>query len=163
MVTVRRAVAADVPALRSIVDDAFLPYVPRIGRAPGPVGADYAAAVARGETYVAVEAGPAGTGGPGGDPGPVLGLIVLEPQDGYLQLETIAVRPATQGRGIGGCLLAFTEVRAGELGLPEIRLCTNVAMTENLAYYPRRGYTEINRARQDGYNRVFFRKRLSAT
>jgi hypothetical protein len=45
--------------------------------------------------------------------------------------------------------------------LPEIRLYTNEAMTENLDYYPRRGYRETHRATQDGYQRVFFSKALS--
>jgi hypothetical protein len=31
-------------------------------------------------------------------------------------------------------------------------------MTENLAYYPRHGYTKTHRALQDGFQRVFFRK-----
>jgi hypothetical protein len=44
--------------------------------------------------------------------------------------------------------------------LPEIRLYTNEAMTENLGYYPRRGYTETHRARDEGVSRVFFRKAL---
>ena len=33
-------------------------------------------------------------------------------------------------------------------------------MTENLDYYPRHGYTEVRRAVQDGYRRVWFRKVL---
>jgi hypothetical protein len=40
----------------------------------------------------------------------------------------------------------------------EIRLYINEAMTENLAYYRRRSYTETHRAEQDGFRRVFFRK-----
>ena len=39
-----------------------------------------------------------------------------------------------------------------------MRLYTNEAMTENLAYYPRHGYTETHRARQDGCCRVSFRE-----
>lgn len=31
-------------------------------------------------------------------------------------------------------------------------------MTENLEYYPRRGYRETHRAQQHGYRRVFFTK-----
>lgn len=41
-----------------------------------------------------------------------------------------------------------------------IRLCTNEAMTENLAYYLRMGYPETHRAVENGYHRVFFTKRL---
>jgi hypothetical protein len=37
---------------------------------------------------------------------------------------------------------------------------TNAAMTENLAFYPRHGYVETHRASQDGFDRVFFSKRL---
>jgi hypothetical protein len=47
-------------------------------------------------------------------------------------------------------------------GLSEIRLYTNEAMTENLAYYPRNGYTETQRAQQDGFSRVYFRKCLDS-
>ena len=94
--------------------------------------------------------------------GEAAGFVILIPQPGYLLLENVAVRPAAQGRGIGARLLALAEERARGLGLPEIRLYTNEAMTENLAYYPRHGYTQTHRARQDGFDRVFFRKQLGA-
>jgi GNAT superfamily N-acetyltransferase len=68
--------------------------------------------------------------------------------------------PAAQGRGIGARLLDLAEDRARGLGLPEIRLYTNEAMTENLAYYPRHGYTETHRAEEDGFRRVYFRRSL---
>ena len=79
---------------------------------------------------------------------------------GYLLLENVAVLPAVQGRGIGARLLALAEDRARALHVPEIRLYTNAAMTENLAYCPQHGYTETHRAQQDGFHRVFFRKRV---
>ena len=75
-------------------------------------------------------------------------------------MENLAVRPADQGRGVGRRLLTLAEQRARDLGLAELRLYTNAAMTENLAYYPRRGYVETYRADQDGFHRVFFRKPL---
>lgn len=43
-------------------------------------------------------------------------------------------------------------------GLSQIRLYTNEAMTENLAYYPRHGYRETHRGIEDGYRRVYFTK-----
>jgi GNAT superfamily N-acetyltransferase len=70
------------------------------------------------------------------------------------------VLPSAQGRGVGARLLALAEDQARARGLGEIRLYTNEAMTENLAYYPSRGYAETHRAEQDGYRRVFFSKRL---
>jgi GNAT superfamily N-acetyltransferase len=60
-------------------------------------------------------------------------LLVLVPSPDGLVLESVAVRPAAQGSGVGGRLLALAGDRARGLGLTEIRLYTNVAMTENLA------------------------------
>ncbi len=61
-------------------------------------------------------------------------------------------------RGAG--LLDLAEERARHHDVGEVRLYTNEAMTENLAYYPRHGYTETHRASQDGFRRVFFRKTI---
>ncbi len=133
--------------LRSLAAAAYLRYLPRIGRPPAPVSADYAAIVARGEASIAVRAGQ------------IIGMIVLVPHSDYLLLENVAVLPAEQGRGVGSRLLEFAEAHARELGLPAIRLYTNEAMTENLAYYLRRGYVETHRAQEHGLRRVYFIKR----
>ncbi len=148
MLTVRPAAGSDVPALRAVAEHAYAGYVPRIGRPPAPMTADYAAAVGSGLTWVAESAGE------------VVGLLVLAVRGDHLLLENVAVLPSAQGRGIGARLLALAEDQARARGLGEIRLYTNEAMTENLAYYPRRGYAETHRAEQDGYRRVFFSKRL---
>jgi GNAT superfamily N-acetyltransferase len=149
VVIVRRAEPTDVSVLRAVAAAAYQGYVARIGRAPAPMTADYAAAVRCGQAWVAVEHGQA------------IGLAILAPERDHLLLENIAVRPDAQGRGVGARLLAFADEEARRLGLPEIRLYTNEAMTENLAYYPRHGYTETRRAEQDGFRRVFFSKPLS--
>ena len=133
VISIRLAVEADAPALRSIAVAAYQHYVPRIGREPAPVAADY---IAR--------------------RGQVADFIILVPQPGSLLLENVAVLPPAQGHGVGTRLLALADERARSLHLPEVRLYTNEAMTENLAYYPRRGYTETHRAQQDGFRRVFF-------
>lgn len=149
MITLRPAGDADIDALRMIAAAAYEPYVARMGQAPAPVTADYAQAVRSGRAWVAV------------DRGERVGLAVLVAQRGYLLLENVAVLPAAQGRGIGTRLLALAEDQARSLHLSEIRLYTNEAMTENLACYPRHGYAGTHRARQDGFRRVFFRKRLT--
>jgi GNAT superfamily N-acetyltransferase len=108
--------------------------------------ADYAEAVSAGQVWVALV------------DDLIAGLAVLVPQEDHLLLDNIAVVPPSQGQGIGGRLLALAEEHTRRLGLPEVRLYTNEAMTENLAYYPRHGYVESHRAEQDGFRRVFFRK-----
>lgn len=149
MLTSRPATPGDVTELRAIVEAAFEIYIPRIGRPPAPMTADYAAAVDRREVWVAV----------GGD-GEIAGLIVLVAQPDHLLLDVIAVRPGAQGIGIGAHLLALAQSEATALGFREIRLCTNAAMTENLRYYPQHGYQLTHRAQQDGFQRVFFAKQL---
>lgn len=148
MVDIRPATAGDVPAVRDLVAAAYRHYVSRIGREPAPMTADYAAVVAAGRAWVAEAAGC------------LAGVVVLVPETDHLLLENVAVDPVQQGTGLGAALLAFADERARALGLPEVRLYTNEMMTENLTYYPRRGYVETHREVEDGFNRVFFTKRL---
>ncbi|MFG2042020.1 GNAT family N-acetyltransferase [Dactylosporangium sp. NPDC048998] len=144
------ATPADLAAVRRLVAEAYTVYVPRIGREPAPMTADYAALIDRGRVWVTRTADREG----------LLGVLVLIPFADHLLLDTVAVAPLAQGRGIGAALLAFAEAHARSLGLPEIRLYTNAAMHENLAYYPRRGYTQTHRGTVDGFHRVYFAKRL---
>jgi N-acetylglutamate synthase-like GNAT family acetyltransferase len=90
----------------------------------------------------------------------LVGLLALELKADHLLLDNVAVRPDCQGAGIGAQLLAFTDNFAREHDLAEVRLYTNEAMTENLAYYPRHGFVETHRATDHGFHRVFFTKRL---
>jgi N-acetylglutamate synthase-like GNAT family acetyltransferase len=94
------------------------------------------------------------------DGGEVVGLIVLEDASDHLLLDNVAVSPVAQGSGVGSQLLAFVEEEAVKRGFDRVCLYTNAAMTENLDYYIRKGYTETHRARQAGFQRVFFEKRL---
>lgn len=64
------------------------------------------------------------------------------------------------GVGVGARLLQLAERKARDHGLPEVRLYTNEAMTENLTYYSHRGYRETHRSTHEGYRRVFFTKIL---
>lgn len=145
---IRRADPSDVAAIERLVRDAFAMYVPRIGREPAPMDADYAAVVSNSRVWV-LEA-----------EGRIVGVLVNEVRDDHLLLDTVAVAPGTQGRGYGALLLSRAEQDARELGLPEVRLYTNEKMTENQTYYPRHGYTETSRGEQGGYSRVFYAKRI---
>jgi len=128
------------------VREAYAPYVPRIGREPAPMTADYAGLIGRSEVWVADEAGR------------VVGVLVLRPGATGLLLENVAVVPERQGRGIGRVLIAFAERKARDLGLTEISLYTNERMVENIHLYRKLGYVETDRRVEDGFARVFFRK-----
>ena len=90
----------------------------------------------------------------------VLGVLVLVPEPDCLLLDNLAVVPAAQGRGLGRRLVGHAEAEARRLGLGCLRLYTNVAMSENVAFYATLGFEETHRAEQAGYDRVFMRKRL---
>ncbi len=144
----RPATPADVAAIEHVVRTAYAKYVDRIGKLPGPMLDDYAARVAEGSVRVVED----GCG--------LAGILVLLPRTGYLLLDNIAVAPERQGKGIGRRLLAAAENEALQRGFDELRLYTNAAMHENLLMYAKLGWEEYGRAKQAGYQRVFFRKRL---
>jgi len=145
---IRPAAPADTAAVREIVRTAYEGYIPRIGIKPGPMRADYAELIAAGTTWVAV------------DDDVVVGLVVLQDEPADLLLENIAVAPQAQGRGVGSQLMEFIEDEARRRGFGSIRLYTHEKMTENIAYYLRRGYVETHRTNQLGFDRLFFRKDL---
>lgn len=148
---IRTAAPADVADVRRIVDAAYGHYVPRMGRKPAPMLADYDDLIARGVADVAVV----------GDQ--VVGVIVLWSEADHLYVDNIAVDPGIKGTGAGGALLVHADEAARAAGRSEIRLYTNEAMTENLDYYPRRGFIETHRAEADGYRRVYFSRPVPPT
>jgi N-acetylglutamate synthase-like GNAT family acetyltransferase len=144
----RRATEDDVDGINGLVDAAFGKYTDRIGRPPAPMTADYAELLRTSRVWV-IEQYDA-----------IVGVLVTQAKNDHLVVDSIAVCPTAQGGGHGRRLLDRADQDAREQGLPEIRLCTNEAMTENLEFYPRRGFHETGRGIQDGYRRVFFAKVL---
>jgi N-acetylglutamate synthase-like GNAT family acetyltransferase len=145
---IRRAAAGDAEAAGELVHEAYQHYVARIGRPPVPMTLDYARIVAAGHTWLAERGGR------------VVGLLVLEHFDDHVLVENLAVLPDAQGIGIGSRLLRYAEEQAQASGVHEVRLYTHELMTENRAYYPRRGYRETHRSGEPPWRRVFFAKRL---
>ncbi len=88
------------------------------------------------------------------------GYIVFYPVADAMHLENVAVRNQYAGQGVGRQLIDHAETQARRLSMISIELYTNLKMTENLAYYPKLGYTEIDRRDEDGFSRVYYRKIL---
>ncbi len=146
---IRGARAEDASRIGEIARAAYQRYLPRIGRAPAPMAADFAAQIAAGHVAV-IEAD-----------GATAGYMVAWPEaDAYL-IDNIAVDPAWQGRGLGRRLIQHAELEARRHALDAVRLYTNAAMTENLALYARLGFVETHRAAEHGFNRVFMWRALA--
>ena len=148
--TIRPARPADEPAIRTCAGQAYGQYVALIGREPAPMSADFAQLIADGVVHVATDRRDA-----------LLGYVVIIPQADHMALDSVAVMPSANGTGLGRALVSFCEDMARQQGLPAVELYTNARMTANLSLYPHLGYVETGRHRQDGFDRVFFRKTLT--
>jgi ribosomal protein S18 acetylase RimI-like enzyme len=148
-VTIRPARPEDAADAARITRDAYRRYIERIGREPAPMTADHEALIAAGEVWLAEIDGAAA------------GVLVARPRGQALLLESVAVAPEAQGRGVGRALIEHAEQLARKRGLPAVELYTNVHMTENQSIYPHLGYEEVGRGPEGGYERVFYRKALT--
>jgi ribosomal protein S18 acetylase RimI-like enzyme len=144
----RRARAEDADAIAALVNRAYAKYVPRIGRKPMPMLADYPDSIRRHQVWV-VEAD-----------GAIVAALVLIPEADTLLIENIAVDPTHQGGGFGRQLMAFAVSEAQRQGYASIRLYTNEKMTENITIYGHLGYRETGRETLRGLHVVHMRKEL---
>lgn len=146
--TITEATRSDIPAIKSIVNAAYTKYLPRIGRPPAPMLADYDELLSTQQVYVLK----AGTR--------VVGSIILsrgEDSDS-IKVNNLVVDPVAQGRGYGRLLMSHAESLARQQGLAAITLFTNLKMYENIALYGKLGLVETGRRTEDSYERVYFRK-----
>jgi len=144
----RRAVAADVPALNRLAAAAYGPYVPMLGYAPQPLAADWAEVFATQEVWVL---------GEGAELDASLALR-LDPE--RLLIWSVAVRPGLQDRGLGRRLVAFAEGRARTEGRRRVWLYTNEKFTRNQAIYAHLGYRETWREQMPDRVAVHMEKTL---
>ncbi len=136
-------------AISECVEAAYSVYIERMGKKPAPMLSDYQELISKNLVYVIT------------DRDELKGLIVLIPEEDHLLIENVAVHPNFQGQGIGRKLIEFSLAFAKERCLPEIRLYTNELMVENLVFYAKLGFIEVDRRIEDGYRRVFMSKTLS--
>jgi ribosomal protein S18 acetylase RimI-like enzyme len=148
MTQIRIASIADCRAVEAIVQAAYAPYAPRIGRKPGPMLDDYPRLIREKRVYVLVVEEI------------IFGILVLVSQERSMLLDNVAVSPEAQGRGYGRMLLEFAEHSAADAGYDSISLYTNEAMVENIALYSQIGYIETHRAEEKGLRRVYMTKSL---
>ena len=142
---IRKATAGDTARIGAIARAAYAKYVPRIGREPAPMVADFAAEVAVGHV-VAI-----------GTAGAVDGYMIAWPETDAYFIDNIAIDPARQGEGLGRQLMDHAVAEAKRRRLSAVRLYTNAAMTENLSMYAHMGFVETHRALEKGFDRVYLR------
>ena len=80
-----------------------------------------------------------------------IACVFYRDEDDYMYFGRLAVLPAYRNRGISAMLIAYVEQRAGELGLPRVRLGVRVALPHLRARYERLGYRVIEQRSHAGY------------
>lgn len=146
--SMRRADTNDLPFVRYCAEQAYQIYVPRIGKTPAPMVADFAANLAKGHLDILVS------------DQKNAGFAVTYARDDHLFIENIALLSKFQGQGIARQLFRELEHQANQKGLAALELYTNEKMTENLQLYPHLGFVEIDHREEEGFKRVYFRKEL---
>lgn len=127
--TLRPGLPQDADLIRSFVRAAYAKWVPVMGREPMPMTADYDAALQKHRFLLAFD-------------GEALAAVLETVTEAdHLWVENIAVRSDLQGLGLGQRLLALAEGQARDAGVPQVRLLTNAALTGNLRFYQRYGFT----------------------
>ena len=147
--SIRPGKLADLVAIKDCAYRAYEKYVARFGGLPAPMVADYEDQITQGTLYVLEE------------DDTFIGFIVFYQQEDYIHIDNVAVLPEQQGKRHGTRLIEFAENHSRQQGLNKVELFTNDKMTENLSYYPARGYEEFGRWKEDGLNRIFYRKEFS--
>jgi len=142
---IRMARPQDEPTLRAIASAAYSQYIEIMDQTPAPMLADFTTQIATKQIHLFESSG----------------FITLYPKEPALFIESIAVLPNAQGRGIGKALMDFADTNARALGLTSLELYTNAKMTENLTLYPHLGFTQTGRRQENGYDRVYFQKHLT--
>ncbi len=145
---VRSATLEDVPGITACVCEAYVPYIERIGKRPGPMLEDFQETIRTAQVHVVVSRGQ------------IAGVVVLRVTDEGFYLDNVAVRPSAKGTGVGRTLLELAESEARRQGHASLYLATHELMHENRALYKRIGYQEYDHRMVNGYPRVFFRKQL---
>lgn len=145
---VRPATIVDVPGITACVCEAYVHYIERIGKRPGPMLEDFVQTIDSAQVHVIEYQGQ------------IIGVAVFKITDEGFYLDNVAVRPSAKGTGVGRTLLELAEHEASIQGYTSIYLATHELMHENRTLYARIGYKECDHRVVNGYPRVMMRKPL---
>jgi GNAT superfamily N-acetyltransferase len=126
--TLRRAGPQDFAALVALQQAAYARNRDLLGVDPIPLLADYRVVLAEREVWL-LDGQTA-----------LRAALILQPRSHELLIDSIAVEPSLQGRGLGRALLAAAKTRARELGCVRVWLFTGAALAPLIAWYGRHGY-----------------------
>lgn len=125
---IRRALAADLPAMQSVSARAYDEYERRLGYTPPAATEDCGDWIRRGAAWV------------GESDSEVMAVLLVAPEGNTLRVHSAVVDPVWQGEGHGTALLDHAAALAKDAGLAEVHLYTNAKMDRNIAMYAHCGF-----------------------
>ena len=146
--TIKRATIKDSDDLLKIAEIAYAKYLPLMDKKPAPMLADFDKHIAEDIVFIALSKAEK-----------IAGYVVLQQIEGQWWLDNIAVHPTYQGQGIG-CQLKIEAENYVSVLSDRIQLYTNIVMADNISWYERAGYVITQQALINGYERLYFEKRL---
>jgi GNAT superfamily N-acetyltransferase len=150
-VTVEVACQKNAKEIKKMIDEAYAKYIPRLGgRFPAPMRDKIEPMIELRQVFVLK------------DEGATVGAVRLIRLTDSIMVDNLVVDQTKQGRGYGYRMMDFAEQHARREGVSAITLYTNEAMYENLSFYNRLGFVEVERKTQDGYNRVYLAKTITS-
>ena len=142
----RKAVAEDHEIIIAIALKAYKKYIERMSKEPAPMRP-----VIQKEDVVFVCE----------DNKQVIAFAILVKINDQIILDSIAVDPPHQKKGIGNNFIKFIEEYLMEQKVNKYQLYTNEKMFENIDWYQKIGFKIFKKVTEKGFNRIYFEKQLS--
>jgi N-acetylglutamate synthase-like GNAT family acetyltransferase len=132
--------------IMAIAQKAYKKYIERMGKEPAPMRP-----VIQKEDVVFVYE----------DNKQVIAFAILVKINDQIILDSIAVDPSHQKKGIGNNFIKYIEQYLIEQKINKYQLYTNEKMFENIDWYQKIGFKIFKKVTEKGFNRIYFEKQLS--
>jgi N-acetylglutamate synthase-like GNAT family acetyltransferase len=142
----RRAVVEDYKLINAIALKAYEKYVERMGKEPAPMRP----VIQKQDVVFICE-----------DNKHVIAFAILVKINDQIILDSIAVDPSHQKKGIGNNFIKYIEQYLIEQKINKYQLYTNEKMFENIDWYQKIGFKIFKKVTEKGFNRIYFEKQLS--
>ena len=142
----RIAKLEDHKIIMAIAQKAYEKYIERMGKEPAPMRP-----VIQKEDVVFVCE----------DNKQVIAFAILVKINDQIILDSIAVDPLYQKKGIGNNFIKYIEQYLIEQKINKYQLYTNEKMFENIDWYQKIGFKIFKKVTEKGFNRIYFEKQLS--
>ena len=146
---IRKAITNEKSQIEDIAFRAYQKYIDVIGAKPAPMIANFSNNLKNDCIFVIEDV----------QKHQIVGYAVIVIKDNEYWLENIAVEPTKSKQGIGTQLISYVEDYISK-SASEYQLYTNIKMHENVEWYKRIGFTELKRTEVEGFERVYFIKKL---